>query len=112
VTVDGQPGQLPPLLLRGVARAVAFSGIQRIPYRAPRGESRRGVVSFRSGGRRLRRRVSRANPIPSRAEWKPLEAAGIEPGAIEELVEFTVIGSTVNSLRGLSISRAGMRPTF
>jgi hypothetical protein len=50
----GQPGQLPPLLLRGVARAAAFSGIRRIPHRAPRGESRRGVVSFRSGGRRVR----------------------------------------------------------
>jgi hypothetical protein len=31
------------------------------------------------------RGVLRANPIPSRAEWKPLEAAGIEPGAIREL---------------------------
>lgn len=31
------------------------------------------------------RRVSRANPILLLAEWKPLEAAGIEPGAIREL---------------------------
>ena len=42
------------------------------------------------------RRVSRANPIPSRAEWKPLEAAGFEPGAIKELAFLAVLNVYYN----------------
>ena len=44
------------------------------------------------------RRVSRANPIPSRAEWKPLEAAGIEPGAIKELAFLAALNVYYNRL--------------
>jgi AhpD family alkylhydroperoxidase len=47
------------------------------------------------------RRVSRANPIPSRAEWKPLEAAGIEPGAIKELAFVAVLNVYYNRLATL-----------
>src|SRR5262249_24510645 len=44
------------------------------------------------------RRVSRANPIPSRAEWKPLKAAGIEPGAIKELAFLAALNVYYNRL--------------
>jgi AhpD family alkylhydroperoxidase len=47
------------------------------------------------------RRVSRANPIPSRAEWKPLEAAGIEPGAIKELAFLAALNVYYNRLATL-----------
>jgi AhpD family alkylhydroperoxidase len=59
------------------------------------------------------RRVSRANPIPSRAEWKPLEAAGIEPGAIKELAFLAALNVYYNRLATLlavptaSIEEAG-----
>lgn len=39
-----------------------------------------------------------ANPIPSRAEWKPLEAAGIEPGAIRELAFLAALNVYYNRL--------------
>jgi AhpD family alkylhydroperoxidase len=47
------------------------------------------------------RRVSRANPIPSRAEWKPLEAEGIEPGAIKELAFLAALNVYYNRLATL-----------
>ena len=59
------------------------------------------------------RRVSRANPIPSRAEWRPLEAAGFEPGAIKELAFLAVLNVYYNRLATLlavpiaSIEEAG-----
>jgi AhpD family alkylhydroperoxidase len=59
------------------------------------------------------RRVSRANPIPSRAEWKPLEAARIEPGAIKELAFLAALNVYYNRLATLlavptaSIEEAG-----
>lgn len=59
------------------------------------------------------RRVSRANPIPSRAEWKPLEAAGIEPAAIKELAFLAALNVYYNRLATLlavptaSIEEAG-----
>jgi AhpD family alkylhydroperoxidase len=61
------------------------------------------------------RRVSRANPIPSRAEWKPLEAAGFEPGAIKELAFLAALNVYYNRLATLlavptaSIEEAGKK---
>jgi AhpD family alkylhydroperoxidase len=60
--------------------------------------------------------VSRANPIPSRAQWKPLEAAGIGPGAIKELAFLAVLNVYYNRLATLlavptaAIEEAGKHP--
>jgi AhpD family alkylhydroperoxidase len=47
------------------------------------------------------RRVSRANPVPSRTEWEPLEAAGIAPGAIKELAFLAALNVYYNRLATL-----------
>lgn len=47
------------------------------------------------------RRVSRANPIPSREEWKALEAAGIGLGAIKELAFLAALNVYYNRLATL-----------
>lgn len=47
------------------------------------------------------RRVSRANPIPSRADRKPLEAEGIDPGAIKELAFLAALNVYYNRLATL-----------
>ena len=54
------------------------------------------------------RRVSRANPIPSRAEWKPLEASGIEPGAIKDLAFLAALNVYYNR-RALRSATSSMR---
>ena len=59
------------------------------------------------------RRVSRANPIPSREEWKALEAAGIGLGAIKELAFLAALNVYYNRLATLlavpttSVEKAG-----
>ncbi len=47
------------------------------------------------------RRVSPANPIPSRAEWKSLDAAGFEPGAIKALAFVAALNVYYNRLAAL-----------
>jgi AhpD family alkylhydroperoxidase len=47
------------------------------------------------------RRVSRANPIPSRAEWRLLEEAGIETDAIKEVAFLAALNVYYNRLATL-----------
>lgn len=47
------------------------------------------------------RRISRANPIPSREEWKPLEAGGLQSGAIKELAFLAALNVYYNRLATL-----------
>jgi alkylhydroperoxidase family enzyme len=64
------------------------------------------------------RRVARANPIPSRDEWRPLEAAGIGRDAIRELAFVAALNVYYNRLATLlaiptaSVEAAGRYAPF